>query len=91
MQVAIPRALLQGLKGANVTDVAKVELLGPGSTLHWRTLGVDHGLAGLLKGVFGNREWMREIGRRGWSAQSSAKRAAAQRNGRKGGRPRKSA
>ena len=88
IEVAIPRGLLQGLKGANTRDVANVTILGPGSTLHWETLDVDHGLGGLLKGVFGNRQWMSEIGRRGGVARSPAKRAAARKNGRKGGRPR---
>jgi Protein of unknown function (DUF2442) len=91
VEVAIPRRLLQGLKAADARDVAEIEILGPGSTLHWEALDVDHGLASLLKGVFGNRRWMSEIGRRGGSAQTAAKRAAARKNGRKGGRPRKAA
>ena len=91
VELAIPRKLLQGLKSADPRDVAKIEILGPGSTLHWEALDVDHGLATLLKGVFGNRRWMSEIGRRGGSARSAAKRAAARKNGRKGGRPPKAA
>ncbi len=91
VEIAIPRKLLQGLKGADPVDVGQIQILGPGSMLHWETLDVDHGLASLLKGVFGNRRWMSEIGRRGGLAQSAAKRAAARRNGRKGGRPRKAA
>ena len=89
VEVAIPRKLLQGLRDAKPGDAAEIEIIGPGSTLHWEALDVDHGLASLLKGVFGNRRWMSEIGRRGGAAHSTAKRAAARRNGRKGGRPRK--
>lgn len=91
VELAIPRKLLQGLKNADPYDVEQIEILGPGSTLHWESLDIDHGLASLLKGVFGNRRWMSEIGKRGGSAQSPAKRAAARRNGRKGGRPRTAA
>jgi hypothetical protein len=77
---------MQGLKDADPADVACVDVIGPGSTLHWETLDVQHGLASLLKGVFGNRRWM--------SARSAGvgvqlRRAAARKNGRKGGRRRK--
>ena len=91
VEIVIPRKLLQGLEKASPHDVEQIEILGSGSTLHWEALDVDHGLASLLKGVFGNRRWMSEIGRRGGSVQSPAKRAAARKNGRKGGRPRKAA
>ena len=89
VDLAIPRRLMQGLKNAAVGDVAKIALLGPGSTLYWESLDVSHGLASLLKGVFGNRRWMSEIGKRGGAARSVAKTRAARKNGRKGGRPRK--
>lgn len=89
VEIAIPRKLMQGLRDANADDVAQIEILGPGSTLHWETLDVDHGLASLLKGVFGNPRWMSEIGRRGGAVKSPAKGKAARANGRKGGRPRK--
>ena len=91
VEILIPRRLMQGLKSANVSDVAKITILGPGSTLFWETLDVAHGLASLLKGIFGNRRWMSEIGRRGGSVRSDVKRATSRENGRKGGRPRKRA
>jgi hypothetical protein len=43
----------------------------------------------LLRGVYGNKKWMAQIGRRGGSARSAAKKAAARANGAKGGRPRR--
>jgi hypothetical protein len=58
VEVAIPRRLLQGLKAAPVADVAKVTIVGPGSTLFWETLDEAHGIEHLLRGVFGNRRWM---------------------------------
>lgn len=91
VEVAIPRKLLQGLADAPAADVAKVTILGPGSTLFWESLDEAHGVEHLLRGVFGNRRWMSEIGKRGGSARTKAKARASRANGRKGGRPRKTA
>lgn len=88
VQVAIPRKLLQGLQGATPRQLAKVEIEGPGTGLHWPLLNVDHYIPAVLAGVFGTRRWMSEIGRRGGMARSVAKATAARINGRKGGRPR---
>lgn len=88
VQVAIPRKLLQGLQGATPRQLAKVEIEGPGTGLHWSLLDVDHYIPTVLAGVFGTRRWMSEIGRRGGMVRSAAKTTAARINGRKGGRPR---
>lgn len=89
VQVAVPRMLLQGLRDATPGQLAKVEIEGPGTGLHWPLLDVDHYIPAVLEGVFGTRRWMSEIGRRGGMARSAAKAAAARINGRKGGRPRR--
>jgi hypothetical protein len=91
VEIAIPRLLLQGLECASPREIADVEILGPGSMLHWPMLDVDHAVPSLIHGVFGTKRWMAEIGRRGGTATSAAKAAAARTNGRKGGRPRKGA
>jgi hypothetical protein len=44
---------------------------------------------GLLRGVYGNKKWMAQIGRRGGSVKSAAKKRAARVNGLKGGRPKR--
>lgn len=90
VKLTVPARLLQGLKKADEREIARVELLGD-DMLHWESLDVDHYIPGVLKGVFGNRAWMRAIGKRGGSTRTPAKRAAARANGRKGGRPRKRA
>jgi hypothetical protein len=41
----------------------------------------------LIEGVYGNRRWMSELGKKGGSAKTEAKRAASRANGAKGGRP----
>lgn len=87
VELSIPRKLLQGLENADPQDVADVEVLGPGDSLHWESLDVDHYVPGLIEGVFGNRRWMSEIGKRGGLQTSPAKADAARANGKKGGRP----
>ena len=44
----------------------------------------------LIEGIFGNRQWMSLIGKKGGSARSEAKVRAVRESGRKGGRPKKS-
>ncbi|MGA7295192.1 MAG: DUF2442 domain-containing protein [Terriglobales bacterium] len=85
----IPREELQGLQSATKEQIARVEILGNGTGLHWPALDVDLYVPSLLQGVYGNRKWMAEIGRRGGAARSAAKKKAARVNGLKGGRPRR--
>jgi hypothetical protein len=85
----IPREDLQDLRSAAKNQIARVEILGNGTGLHWPELDVDLYVPGLLRGVYGNKKWMAEIGRRGGFARSVAKKKAARANGLKGGRPRR--
>ncbi len=91
VELAIPRSLLQGLADADPRDVIQVKIEDDGRSLHWDSLDVDHFVPGLIDGVFGTRKWMSEAGKIGGRAKTLAKVAAARRNGRKGGRPRKAA
>lgn len=88
VMVSIPRNQLQGLGGANRSQLAEIEIVGNGTGLHWPELDVDHYVLGLLQHRFGSKRWMAEIGQRGGLARSKAKAKAARRNGRAGGRPR---
>ncbi len=88
VEIVIPRKLLQGLEHATPAQAAEVEIWGPGDSLHWESIDVDHFVPSLIEGVFGNRRWMSEIGKMGGSVRSDAKREAARKNGSKGGRPR---
>jgi hypothetical protein len=83
----IPREELQGLESATKDQIARVEILGNGTGLHWSALDVDLYVPSLLRGVYGTRNWMAEIGRRGGAVKSLAKKKAARANGSKGGRP----
>ncbi len=89
IRVSIPRTKLQGLDTAEAGKLAKIEILGRGTGLRWPLLDVDHYVPGLLNRVFGTSRWMAELGRRGGSATTKAKAAAARANGRKGGRPKR--
>lgn len=87
----LPREDLQGLQSGTNEQLARVEIVGGGTGLHWLDLDADLYVPALLRGIYGNRKWMAEIGRRGGLAQSTAKKRAARANGRLGGRPRKRA
>jgi len=89
VELVIPRKLMQGLEKASAGQIAEVTVEDHGSTLHWESLDLDHYVPGLIEGVFGNRRWMSEIGRKGGARRSVAKAKAARANGRKGGRPKR--
>ena len=83
----LPPHLLQGLEHATAEQLNTVQIAGPGTGLHWPMLNIDHDVSGLLTGIFGTIKWMAKIGRKGGRSRSKAKRAAARRNGKSGGRP----
>lgn len=83
----VARANLQGLADATPAQLADVVIEGPGTGLHWRKLDVDHYVPSIVRGVFGTRRWMAELGRAGGASRSEAKAAAARKNGMRGGRP----
>jgi hypothetical protein len=85
----IPREDLQGLQSATEDQLARVEILGGGTGLHWPDLDADLYVPGLLRGIYGTKKWMAKIGRRGSAVTSAAKKRAARANGAKGGRPRR--
>ena len=89
---AFPARLAQGLEDAPPETLAEVEILGQGYGLHWETLDVDLSIPGLLAGLFGAKAFMdRQRAARAGASTSQAKADAARQNGRKGGRPPKSA
>lgn len=90
LELAFPARLAEGLETASVEDLSVIELSPSGLGLHWPKLDADLYVPSLLEGVFGSRSWMaRELGAKGGSVRSLAKGDAARRNGKRGGRPRK--
>jgi hypothetical protein len=84
-----PPELVQGLAGASPDELAQVEVTPSGEGLHWETLDVDLSIPALMVGIFGTKAWMAELGSRGGSVTSTTKAKAARKNGKRGGRPRK--
>jgi hypothetical protein len=91
VELTVPRGLLQGLENATQAQLAEVEVDNVQSGLHWESIDVDHYIPTLLEGIFGSRKWMTQLGQMGGASRSAAKQTAARQNGRKGGRPKKSA
>ena len=92
LDLGVPVELAQGLAGAKASDLAAIEITPTGLGLHWPKLDADLYLPSLLQGLFGTKRWMAGLlGKAGGAATSSAKKAAARANGRRGGRPRKEA
>jgi hypothetical protein len=85
----IAREDLEGLQHASKEQIGRIEIIGNGTGLHWPDLNLDYYVPALLCNVYGTRRWMTMIGRQGGSARSAAKRKAAQKNGQKGGRPKR--
>jgi hypothetical protein len=94
----VPVDLIQILRNATDDQIASVEPKVHGIYLSWDELDEDLTLEHLLSGVFGTQKWMTgirdhlaEAGRKGGASRSAAKMQAAIENGKKGGRPRKTA
>lgn len=88
-RLALPVEDIQGLEDASDTELQQYEILGRGTGISFPTLDVDLYVPALIEGVYGNRRWMAELGRKGGSVRSEAKQRAARNNGSKGGRPRR--
>jgi hypothetical protein len=85
---SFPVDKVEGLTGANDSELSEVEIEGDGYGLHWEKLDTDYSVGGLAAGIFGTARYMAQQAGR---TRSDAKAAAARSNGAKGGRPRKTA
>lgn len=85
----VPVSMLEGFANASPAELAEIEVTPSRAGLHWKKLDADLSVPSLLKGAFGSKTWMSELGKRGGSTTSEAKASAARENGKKGGRPRK--
>ena len=88
-RLVLPVEDVQGLSKATHEQIQNYELLGRGTGIHFPELDVDLYVPALIEGVYGNRRWMAQLGRKGGKAKTEDKRLAAQTNGAKGGRPKK--
>jgi hypothetical protein len=86
-RLVLPVEDVQGLGKATHEQIRNYELLGRGTGIRFPALDVDLYVPALSEGVYGNRRWMAQLGKKGGAAKTDAKRLAAQVNGAKGGRP----
>jgi len=92
LEIAFPPRLAEGLANATAAGLSEIEITPLGDGLHWPILDADLSVAGLLAGMFGSKRWMAaQLGAAGGRARSDTKAASSRENGRKGGRPRKTA
>ena len=90
LAVAFSPSDAEGLEDATPAELSTIEISPSGFGIYFPKLDADLYIPALLEGFLGSRSWMASrMGRRGGSARSSAKTAAARENGRLGGRPKK--
>lgn len=63
--LSIPVDLLQGLVGASLKDLARIEIPNPGCEIEWPALDQQFTIQGLLAGRFGTRRWMEDLEKSG--------------------------
>ena len=88
-RVGIPLARLKEIAGATPNELESVEILGRGNILHWESLDADYSVPALVLDLVGPGLLARESARAAGQATSPRKAAAARRNGRKGGQPKR--
>jgi hypothetical protein len=77
------------MENATAKQLQNIEILGRGTGINFPDIDAGFYVPSLIEGVYGNRRWMSELGKRGGSARTEAKQIASRANGAKGGRPRK--
>src|SRR2546430_13523381 len=85
VEISFPPSLAQGLGTASRTELCDVLIEARGLSLHWPKLDADFYVPALARGILGNRDWMRRIGRTGGLSRSAAKVRPVRANGRKAG------
>jgi len=90
IEVAFRPRDAQGLEHAKPDQLDRIEISPSGLGIHFPKLDADIYLPALLEGFLGSKRWIAaEHGKIGGSVSARAKAAAARRNGKLGGRPRK--
>ena len=80
---------VEAIASLSSETLATVELTPSGKGLRWDEADIDLSIIGLMMGIFGSQQWMREIAVKGGKSKSERKKAASRVNGKKGGRPKK--
>ena len=92
VELGFPPRDVEGLRHASAEDLKVIEIEGSGLGIHFPKLDADLYVPALLQGVLGSKRWMAaQLGAAGGRTRSAAKAAASRENGKRGGRPRRSA
>ena len=90
IEVAFRPRDAQGLERAKPNQLDAIEISPSGLGIHFPKLDADIYLPALLEGFLGSKRWIAaEHGKLGGGTSTAAKAAAARRNGKLGGRPKK--
>ena len=90
LELAFSPKHAQGLETAQPADLVNAEISPSGHGVHFPRLDADIYVPALMEGFLGSRRWMAaEIGKIGGAVSTKAKAAAARKNGKLGGRPKK--
>ena len=90
LELAFSPKQAQGLEHAHPADLTDAEITPSGLGIHFPKLDADLYIPALLEGFLGSKRWMAaEAGKIGGASSSVAKAAAARKNGKLGGRPKK--
>ena len=90
LEIAFSPKHAQGLENARPADLEVIEISPSGLGIHFPRVDADIYLPALLEAMLGSKRWMAaEVGRIGGAASTKLKAAAARRNGKLGGRPKK--
>lgn len=57
----VPAASLQGLQNASDVDLTDIELWDEGLMIYWKRLDVAFQTSSLLLGIFGTKNWMKQL------------------------------
>ncbi len=92
VELAFPPGIAQGLQDATPSDLSDIELSPSGFGVHFPKLDAHLYLPALMQGIFGSKTWIAaQLGAEGGKSRSRAKTLASRANGKRGGRPRKTA
>jgi hypothetical protein len=83
---------VEGLQDASTDDLKTIEVEAFGLGIHFPANDADLYVPALLEGVLGSKQWMAaQLGATGGRTRTPVKAAASRENGKRGGRPRKTA